>query len=193
MSLLTQLSTIKSRLGITDTTDDTLLTNFIKFASGRFERVCNRLFDRQANTTDEFQADELELRPARYPIESVSAFHLKNDETEGWVQQNEVEYLIRRACVISLAVPAGTCAQLVRVTYTGGYVLPGTTPGAGQTALPDELEQACVEQVAFWYQRRHQLGLVSVPTGDRNFYRVAELDLLPQVAAILKKYERWNG
>jgi hypothetical protein len=33
-------------------------------------------------------------------------------------------------------------AGLGRVTYTGGYVLPGASPGAGQTALPDDLESA---------------------------------------------------
>jgi hypothetical protein len=64
---------------------------------------------------------------------------------------------VRRACVISLLTPLGIASQQARVTYTGGYVLPGATPGAGQTALPAELEQACVEQAAYWYQNRHRL------------------------------------
>ena len=191
MGNLTQLATIKSRLGISDTTDDTLLTNLIKFASARFERETNRLFDRQANTTDEFSADRYELPVTRYPIESVSAFHLKSDETAGWVAETGVEYLIRRACIVSLFFPLGVCSQLVRVTYTGGYVLPGTTPGSGQTALPDDLEQASVEQVAFWYQRRHHLGLITVPSDGRTFYQLGQIDLLPNVVPVLKKYERY--
>jgi len=191
MPLLTQLTTVKSRLGISDTTDDTLLTNLIKFASARFERECNRFLDRQASTTDEFTADTCELRVSRYPIESVSAFHLKTDETEGWVAETGVEYLIRRACIISLTFALGDCSQLVRITYTGGYVLPGTTPGSGQTALPDDLEQACVEQVSFWYQRRHQLGLITVPSDGRTFYQLGQIDLLPNVLPVLKKYERY--
>ena len=144
-----------------------------------------------ANTTDEFSANKCELRVGRYPIESVSAFHLKTDETEGWVTETDVEYLIRRACIVSLFFPLGVCSQLVRVTYTGGYVLPGTTPGSGQTALPDDLEQACVEQVAFWYQRRHQLGLITVPSDGRTFYQLGQIDLLPNVLPILKKYQRY--
>lgn len=32
-----------------------------------------------------------------------------------------------------------------RVTYTGGYVLPGAQVGAGQAALPADLESAAVE------------------------------------------------
>ena len=189
--MLTQLSSIKSRLGIADTTDDALLTNLIKFASGRFDRDCNRLFARQASATDEFSANSCELRPTRYPVESVSAFHLKSDEAEGWVEQTGVDYLIRKACVVSLFSPLGTPLEVVRVTYTGGYVLPGTSPGSGQTALPDEIEQACIEQVAFWYQRRHHLGLTSVPAEGRSFYAIAQVNLLPQVSSVISKYIRY--
>jgi hypothetical protein len=41
---------------------------------------------------------------------------------------------------------------------SSGYVMPGTSPGAGQTALPSDLEQAAVEQVAYWFQNRDKLG-----------------------------------
>ena len=188
--MLTQLSTVKARLGITDTVDDTLLTNLIKFASGRFDRECNRTFARGSGISEEFRGDDAELRPGRYPIEAVTAFHLKTSETEGWVQQTSVVYLIRDACVVSLPAAVGSSQQQLRVTYTGGYVLPGSTPGAGQTALPDEVELACIEQVALWYQRRNHLGLASVPTAERTFYKLAEVDLLPQVEAIVQKYTR---
>src|SRR5437762_6489151 len=146
--MLTQLATVKGRLGIADTIDDTLLTNLIKFAGGRFERDCHRLLERAVNAVEEFSGDVTEIRVARFPLESVSQFHLKDNETDGWVLQSSVDYLVRRACVISLGGALGNQAQQAKVTYTGGYVLPGSTPGAGQTALPDELEQACVEQVA---------------------------------------------
>lgn len=191
--LLTQLTTVKNRLGITDTTDDTLLTNFIKSAGARFERECHRSLERSANAVEEFSGDVTEVRVARFPIESVSQFHLKENETEGWILQSGVDYLVRRACVISLGVALGTQHQQAKVTYTGGYVLPGGTPGAGQAALPDDLEQACVEQVAYWYQNRHRLGLLSVPADGRTFYQLAKIDLLPQVENVLKKYERWEN
>ena len=190
--LLAQLTTIKTRLGITDTTDDTLLTNLIEFASARFERDTNRSLERAVNTTEEFSADQTEILVARFPLESVSSFHLKENETDGWVLQSNIDYLIRRACVISLSAPLGTKYEQARVTFTGGYVLPGTTPGAGQTALPDDLEHACVEQVAYWYQNRHRLGLLSMPAEGRTFYNIAQIDLLPQVQSVLKRYERFS-
>jgi uncharacterized phiE125 gp8 family phage protein len=186
--LLAQLTTVKNRLGITDTTDDTLLMNFIEFASGRFERETNRSLERAVSTTEEFPGDATEIVLARFPLESVASFHLKENETDGWVLQSNVEYLIRRACVISLSVPLGTKYDQGRVTFTGGYVLPGTTPGSGQTALPDDLEHACTEQVAYWYQNRHRLGLLSIPAEGRTFYSLAQIDLLPHVKELLKHY-----
>ena len=191
--LLTQLNTLKSRLGITDTTDDTILTNLILFAGARFERECNRSFERATNTTEEFPANATEVVVARFPLESVSEFGLKTNETDGWQLQSGVEYLIRRACVISLPYALGVASQQARVTYTGGYVLPGGTPGAGQTALPADLEQACVEQCAYWYQNRHRLGLLSVPADGRTFFQLAQIDLLPQVVSVLRAYERWKN
>src|SRR5688572_19069332 len=190
--LLAQLTTVKTRLGITDTTDDTLLTNLIEFASARFERETNRSLDRSVSTTEEFPADQTEVLVARFPLEGVTSFHLKENETDGWVLQSDIDYLIRRACVISLSAPLGTKYEQARVTFTGGYVLPGTTPGAGQTALPDDLEHACVEQVAYWYQNRHRLGLLSMPAEGRTFFNIQQLDLLPQVASVLKRYERFS-
>ena len=189
--LLAQLTTIKTRLGITDTTDDTLLTNLIEFASARFERETNRSLERAAATTEEFSADQTEILVARFPLETVASFHLKENETDGWVLQSSIDYLIRRACVISLTAPIGTKYEQARVTFTGGLVLPGTTPGAGQAALPDDLEHACVEQVAYWYQNRHRLGLLSMPAEGRTFFNIAQIDLLPQVASILKRHERF--
>ena len=194
--MLAQLTTIKSRLALTVTDFDDLLTNAIKSVSARFDNECNRTFTRAVNATYEFNAEEIELRPLCYPVESVSKFELKNNETDGWSEQTGVEYLIRRQCVISLSSPLRTpnsalCAA--RLTYTGGYVLPGTSPGAGQTALPDDLEQAAVEQVAFWYQNRDKLGLVRIWPHDGTYETFAQLDLLREVKAVLRKYESWGG
>jgi hypothetical protein len=189
--LLTQLSTLKTRLGIADTTDDTLLTNLIQFTSGRFERECNRSLERVSGATEEFPGEAMEIPVPRFPIEAVTQFAVKTRESDGWEVINGVDYLVRRACVISLLTPLGVASQQARVTYTGGYVLPGTTPGVGQTALPAELEQACVEQAAYWYQNRHRLGLRSVPAEGRTFYQLSEIDLLSQVQSVLRTYERW--
>ena len=107
---------------------------------------------------------------------------------------SDVEYLVCRRCVISLAspldsrirVPAQAC-----VTYTDGFVLPGSIPGMGQTVLPDDLEEAAIEQVAYWFQNRDKLGLVRIWPHQGTFEHFAQLDLLLNVKAVLKRYERW--
>src|SRR5829696_1137616 len=119
--MLTQLSTVKSRLRLEsfDVADDTLLTNYLKHASGRFAQECNRIFDRMAGATFEYHAHEREITPDRYPIESVTGFDLKSTEAEGWVPQSDVAYVISpEKCLIELAMPLGHSRQIARVSFT---------------------------------------------------------------------------
>ena len=194
MSALTQLSSIKGRLGIEtfDTRDDGLLNNAIAGLSQRIGRECNRALERVAGAVFDFRADEMALRVDRYPVEAVTSFALKTTEAEGWVVLAPMpDYFISPArSVIELAGPLGSQRQLGRVLFDGGYVLPGTVPDADQTALPDDLEQAVVEQVAYWYQRRNQLGLVTVRGDRESVQQFKSLDLLPGVQAVVRGYER---
>ncbi len=196
--MLAALATLKSRLGIleTDIQYDTLLTNAIKAVSARFDTETRRSLARQVDATQEFFPDDTEIILTRYPIESVAKFELKTDETEGWVEQTGVKYLLRSGCIISIQFQPFSLSDfqhfLCRVTYTGGYVLPGATPGPGQTPLPDDLEQAAVEQAAFWFRSRDHLGLRTSWPYNGEYKLYATLDLLPSVVATLRAYERFG-
>ncbi len=193
--MLTQLSTVKDRLGIlpADTQYDAMLTRCIQGVSARFDRECGRTFARTEGATHEFPARAREIIPACYPIESVSKFELKESEGDGWVEQTGVEYLIRSQCVVSLAssLGGGPEYQLGRITYAGGYVLPGTTPGAGQTALPADLEYAATEQVAVWFYNKEKLGLIRHWPNTGTYVVISQQPLLPFVSATLRRYQRW--
>lgn len=198
--MLTQLATVKARLSITpaDTTQDDLLTRAIEAVSARFDRECNRALARTVGATQEFPAADTEVIAQCYPIETVSKFELKATEAEGWVEQTGIGCLVRRGCVISLSLPltfvpqfSSVRPQLARVTYTGGYVLPGTTPSTGQTALPADLESAAVEQVAVWYQQRDKLGLIRHWPSGGVYLVLSQLPLLPQVTAMIRPHRRW--
>src|SRR5437667_2969982 len=106
--MLTQLSTVKSRLALTVTDYDDILTSAIKAVSGRFDKECNRTLARSTDATDEFGADQTEVLVSRYPVEAVTKFELKANETDGWTEQTGVKYLLRRQCVISLSSPLST-------------------------------------------------------------------------------------
>jgi len=198
--MLTQLTTVKARLNISpaDTTQDDLLTRAIAAVSGRFDHECNRTLARTVDATQEFAATEREIIARCYPIEAVTKFEVKTTEAEGWVERTVTDYLVRQACVISLGAPlsmvprvAAANAGLGRVTYTGGYVLPGTAPAAGQTALPADLESAAVEQIAVWYQQRDKLGLIRHWPSSGTYLVLSQLPLLPQVAAMIRPHRRW--
>jgi hypothetical protein len=189
--MLAQLSTVKDRLALSVTTYDTLLTNAIKAVSARLDHLTNRTLVRTVDFTQEFIADETELVLSCYPLESVSSFELKSSESEGWLVQTDVDYLIRSGCVISFANPLGSSREQARVTYTGGYVLPGATPAPGQTSLPNDLEQACVEQVTFWFRNKDVLGLIRNWPSGGTYQVFSQAELLPSVLATAKANARW--
>jgi hypothetical protein len=195
--MLTQLTTVKARLGLleTDTQYDDLLTRAIVALSARFERECNRNFARTVNATQEFPGGEIEIPVGCYPIETVTKFELKTSESAGWVEQVGVQCLVRAGCVISLLVPLWPLrspAALARVTYTGGYVLPGAVAGPGQTALPVELENAVVEQAAFWFERKDAPGVIRIWPSGGNYVQLVDTDLLPAVRAVLRRHVRFS-
>src|SRR5882672_9540657 len=113
--MLTLLSTVKARLAITVTTYDDILTNAIKAVSARFDKETSRTLSRTVTLTEEFNPDDTEILVPCYPVEAVTKWELKSNETEGWIEQTNVEYLIRRSCVISLAQPLGTSRQQARI------------------------------------------------------------------------------
>jgi len=194
--MLTQLATVKARLDISASTYDDLLTSAIEAVSARFDRICNRTIARTVGATQEFRSTDTEIIARCYPIETVTKFELKNTEAEGWIEQAGVTYLLRQACIISLTlplsfVPQAATPQLARVTYTGGYVLPGATPSAGQSALPDDLESAAIEQVAAWFQQRDKLGLIRHWPSGGTYLVFIQLPLLPQVSEMLRAHQRW--
>jgi hypothetical protein len=124
----------------------------------------------------------------------VQKFETKSTEAEGWQEKTDVDYLIRTGCIISFSSPLSPLPSpaLARVTYTGGYVLPGTEPDPGQTPLPDDLEQAAVEQVAYWFQNREHLGLKTYWPSGAAYQQFAALDLLDSVKATLSHHRRWS-
>ncbi len=192
--MLTQLTSVKDRLGIlpADTQYDAMLTRFIEAASARFDRECGRTFARAAGAMHEFPGRAREVLPACYPVEVVTKFELKTTESEGWVEQTGVEYVVRSGCVVSLQAPLSTIEAAVgRVTYTGGYVLPGAVPGAGETALPADVEQAAIEQVAAWFYNKEKIGLVRHWPSSGTYVVLSQQPLLTSVAATLRRYQRW--
>src|SRR5438045_9383096 len=88
-----------------------LLTNALTSLSSRFEKYTNRTLSRTVNTTHEFGGDDTEVIPTCIPVETVSKFELKSNEAEGWLEQTNVEYIIRNSSVIYLTSRIGSWRQ----------------------------------------------------------------------------------
>jgi len=193
--MLTELSTVKARLAIDDAElrYDVLLTDAIRAVSARFDKECNRTLARTVNATHEFSGYDCELVPPCYPIESISKFEVEVSVADGWLELAGVEFLIRHSCVISLVSPLLARSRAMgRVTYTGGYVLPGTTPGAGQTALPDDLAKPRRNKSRSGFQNRDKIGLVRHWPKGGVYEEFVQTDLLLGVRAVLERYRRWT-
>ena len=194
--MLTDLATIKTRLGLDpfEATHDALLLRAIVAFSSRFDRETNRILARTENVTCEFPIQDTQILVYCYPIETVSKFETKSSESEGWVEQPGVDYLILGRCVIALRAPlpaSGCGAEIARVTYTGGYLVPGSPDLPGARRLPAELEQAAVEQIAFWFQTREKVGVTRQWPKGGSYEEFADPDLLPSVRSILARYTRF--
>src|SRR3954452_2678141 len=107
--MLTQLNTVKARLGIDEfeVKYDTLLTNGLRGLSAQFNRETGRTLARTVGVQQEFNARETELCLSCFPIEAVTRFEVKSNETEGWLEQTSVEFLVRGGCVVSLVASLG--------------------------------------------------------------------------------------
>ena len=121
--MLTTLATVNARLALTVTDYDGIPTSAIKAVSDRFDKECNRNLARTTAATHEFDASDTEILPPCYPVEVVTKFELKANETDGWTEQTGVQYLIRRQCVISLLSPfsvlPSSTSPALRHSYRG--------------------------------------------------------------------------
>lgn len=198
-TMLCQLATVKARLGLleTDNTADALLTAALEALTVRFDQEANRTFARTENATYEFDPHDREIAVPAYPLEFVTRFEVKTSEAEGWVEQGEVEYFIRHNCLITLRASFAVLQSafcVPRVVYTGGYVLPGDPVPVPPlncplpVRLPPNVEQAAVEQVAFWYQYWTTADQESVLNGMQNI-RIADKG---PVKGRVFSYLRWS-
>ena len=150
---------------------------------------------RTENATCEFDPDDTEIIVPCYPIETVTKFELKSTESTGWQEITPApDYLIRSSCIISLLSPLRIPHSALRVLYAGGYVLPGDNlqPSTSNFQLPADLENAAIEQVAYWFQTRDNVGLDTIWPHFGTYQEFAQLPLLLPVQEVLTHHRRWT-
>lgn len=152
---------VKDYLGVSGSTDDTLLTTLITRAQAMMERYCNRIFEEDTYTEDH-SGGAATVQLKNTPVSAVTsvssldasgnatayaATSYRFDGDTGIITlTNDEDFYFRDSVVGSSALEASSfpCGfKNIRVVYTGGY-----------SSVPADLVQVCVEMAADLYQNR---------------------------------------
>ncbi len=191
---LTTVADVKTYLGITASTDDTLLGALLQAAELMLREWCNRkngwITAAQSERFDGELANTLVLTYTPITVDPVitvtgygsTSVTVNSDLYRVDVSEGIVVFRLSPIGAFQVGLPTqywplstspnrapqpnfGAGNQTVLVTYTGGY--------ANTAAVPLDLAQAAIEATAFLYrQRKYTLGLQS-ETLDRYSYTLA--------------------
>jgi hypothetical protein len=181
---LTTRAVIKEFLEIAEatTTFDALIDSLLVMVSKRFETYCNRSFE-SLSRTQKFNAGRRHYFLPAYPVSESPApvitydgdVQVENDDYYVYYSEGWIEFYLE---------PVRTEPQQVTITWTGGYTVDN---------IPQDLQYACMMQVAFVFRRRKDLGVSSVSLPDGSISINSPADLLPEVKHVLKSYRKAPG
>lgn len=190
------LADVKDRLGESGAEHDTLLNRLIASLESMFDGYIapRRLIVPSADVIEYHSGRGPFLQLNRYPIVSITSIKeaLDYDFTAADALVADTDYRIvndgRNGICLRIYSDWAGAPDSIQVIYKGGYCAAGVTPGAGETALPDELREAAIEQATFFFKRRDDLGLSSVSFQGGAIQKFAAMDLLPIVKRVLDNY-----
>jgi len=189
---------VETRIGETSETFDALIAQIINGVAAAFESYCHRPLVQAAAAVTEYYTGECEyLRLKRYPIIAITSivesadFDWDNEDAltvddDYRVMAGGAKGILYRVGGWWLNYPDG-----IRAIYNGGYKAAGEVAGAGETAMPADLREAAIQQAAWWFKRRDDIGITAMGFQGGDVQKVvAGLELLPGVREILENYRR---
>lgn len=189
------LADVKDRLGIDDTDHDSVLSRIIAGLESMFDSFCGRnLVLPGAAVTEYYSPCGSYLRLRRYPVVSITSIKESTlydfDSAEALTADTDYRILNggKNGIVLRLLGDWFSLADNVQAVYRGGYAAAGASLGAGETALPDDIREAAIEQACFLFKRRDDLGLAGVSFEGGSITKYAPVDLLPLVKHALDQY-----
>jgi len=189
------LADVKDRLGESGSEHDTLLNRLIASLESLFDSYTGRsLIVPSSDVTEYYSGKGPFLQIRRYPIIAITSIKeaLDYDFTGADILVADTDYRIlndgRNGIILRIYSVWDDVQDSIQVIYKGGYCAAGVTPGAGETALPDDLREAAIEQATFFFKRRDDLGLSSVSFQGGSISKFSPMDLLPIVKRVLDNY-----
>ncbi len=191
------LADVKDRLGLTDTDYDQLINRIILGIEAVFDGFTNRqLIVPAADVTEYYTACGPQLQLNRWPIVSITSIKQMVDydfASADALTANSGYRLVnagKNGIVYRMYAAWLTIPDCIQAIYRGGYASAGQTPGTGETAMPNDLREAAIEQASFIFKRKDDIGLAGVSAEGGSMSKFSAIKLLPIVEQILKKYRR---
>lgn len=183
--------------------DATLIGQILDGVTAAMARYCNRLSARNVNLmlrqsdyVEDFNGDGGNVvQLSLYPIESVTSLIYggpQRDFVNGTSFTEDEDYVVDADAGLLYRVGANweRWPKSLRITYTGGYVDPGSSPTGSQVALPNDVIEACILQTLHDYRNRQAIGMNTVSMGDGSFAYLEKGGLLERVRNRLEPYVR---
>lgn len=179
---LTTVAKAKSHLAVTpaDVSQDARIELFVNAASERVARYCDRNFVAQSYTEYHSSNGTDFLIPKDYPVNSIAEIRVSSSQDWSVTPTPAADYFIEdNSDTISFAYQLPRGRQNIRLMYNAGY-----------TAIPSDLELACLWFVEFFYRHRERgdMGRTSLGKGDESVGVLAEMPKM--ILQILNDYKR---
>lgn len=196
---LTTLPTLKAWLPITstNTNDDTTLSRLITAVSMDFMRSTKRPDMLLASYTEARQGDgSTRMITYHWPIVKIASLTVgsvaivaSSDKVQnGWYIDQDIDP--ERVWNVYLNGATFADGAPVALDYSAGYVQPGQTLGAGQIALPEDIEQAVLDWCALRYKERPNVGVTARRSTEGESAQPEHLDAPPNVLEVIERYKR---
>jgi hypothetical protein len=181
---LTTVEKVKSHLSIAPsvTLEDARLIDFINAASDYIESFCERKFKAMDHIELISVEDKWGIMPIEYPINSVTELAISH--TQEWDNASAIVdptayFISDKQTRISFIQSRARSRKSVRLKYNAGY-----------TAIPGDLELACIWLVEWYYRQRQRadIGKTSMSKGDESIGIVGQVP--SQINELLHRYKR---
>lgn len=151
MADLTTLAKAKEWLNVTSATDDALLTRLVSAASDYIQTWLNRTIASGGYTETRDGNGGATMLFANYPVTSVAAVLVDGLAVPASTGPGVPGYVFNATKIVMRGAYRFTDdVQNVTMTYTAGF-----------SAVPNEIEQACLELVGLRYKERDRIGIIS--------------------------------
>lgn len=163
---------------------DNVIINLISSVSLRFEKYCGRKFNKQTYTEYHNGFDKYFLYTNQYPILQVIGLY----EDSNWEWEEDTifstnKYKIsndKRRILLKNGRFSISCNENIKIIYEAGY-----------EEIPEDLKQACIEEVSKSLNMRKDVHISSKSLNDGSVERF-QTEFLPSTKLILDLYRNYG-